>query len=264
MRICVLASGSKGNCTFIESDNTKILIDAGLSKRELESRLSLIGVNPAEIDSILVTHEHSDHINGVGNFARKYGTKVYAHKNTWDILSRKIGPLDSCQEIEFDGRVFYLENLAVETFDVDHDASHCVGFSIIENSKQFTIATDLGHTTEDILTRFSSSDLVILESNHDVQTLQSNPNYPYQLKQRIMSMHGHLSNEVAADAILSMLNGKTRGVILGHLSEQNNTPDLALNAIKKALQKNGAAPNEQFRVDVATQNRVSNIYKIKN
>ncbi|MBQ8762175.1 MAG: MBL fold metallo-hydrolase [Clostridia bacterium] len=263
MRICVLGSGSKGNSTYIEGDNTKILIDAGLSKLELEKRLSAIGVNPSEINSILITHEHSDHIAGIANFSKKYGCKIYAHKDIWPVLSNKFEKIPFENQIEFSGIDFNINELNISTMDLDHDSIHCVGFSVEHNKTKFSIATDLGHTTPQIIKTLSNSDLVVLEANHDIEKLNANPHYPNSLKRRILSDHGHLNNQSTADAIIQLLGKKTRGIILGHLSEENNTPELAIDTIKNTFIKNGAIVEREIRIDIAKQTRPSTIYKIK-
>ncbi len=263
MRVCVLASGSKGNSTFIQTEHSNILIDAGLTKTELERRLGLLGVKPTEIDAILITHEHSDHIKGLSQFAKKFGTKIYAHRKSWDMLASKISDVDNSLQIEFNGNDFNIKDLAVHSFDLEHDSSHCVGFSLMEGSKKFTSATDLGHTTPEIVKNLETSDLVLLESNHDVQTLKNNPNYPFKLKERILSNHGHISNQVAADTIIQMLGKTPRGVILAHLSEQNNSPDLAVRTIRKTFFENKVTPQDEIYIDVAKQDYVSHIFKIK-
>lgn len=263
MRICVLASGSKGNCIYIEGNQTKILIDAGISKLEIEKRLSLINVNPSEINSILITHEHSDHIAGVGNFARKYGCNVFAHKDIWPLLETKIGDLKTSQQIEFSNLPFHLNELNINAFDVDHDALHCVGFSVECNNKKFSTATDLGHTTPEIIKHLYTSDAILLEANHDIEMLKNNPHYPYSLKQRILSNHGHLSNEATAKAIIEMLGKNVRGIMLGHLSEENNSPQKAIQTIQDIFKQNDVKSNQNLVIDIATQKQVSRIFKIK-
>lgn len=264
MRVCVLGSGSKGNSTYIEGENTKILIDGGLSKLELEKRLMQIDVNPSEINSILITHEHSDHISGISNFSKKYGCKVYAHSDAWTVLSDKLVGVEFKNQYEFNGSDFSINELNISTFDLDHDAIHCVGFSVLCNKTKFSIATDLGHTTPEIIHNLSSSDLVVLEANHDIQKLKTNTKYPYSLKQRILSNHGHLSNQASADTLIQMLGNKTRAVIFGHLSEENNTPDLVVDTVKQTFINNGALPEREIKIDIAKQHKPSTIYKIKN
>jgi len=263
MRICVLGSGSKGNSTYIETENSKILIDAGLSKCDLERRLSLLNINPYDIDAILVTHEHSDHIKGVGQFARKYKNKIYAHNQIWNILEDKLGDLSCSQQIEFNGNDFYIKDMVIQSFDVDHDSQHCVGFSVIENNKKFSIATDLGHITPEITQRLSDSEFIVLESNHDIEKLKNNPHYPPYLKNRVLSKYGHLSNDETAKTITQLLGNNTRGIILAHLSEENNTPELAIQTVRNELIKNQVTSKDEMYIDVAHQDHIGHIYKIK-
>ncbi len=264
MRICVLASGSKGNSTFVETDNARILIDAGLSKKELENRLTLIGVSPSSINAILVTHEHSDHIKGLAQFAKAYNTKVFAHRDSWNLIEEKANGIPVDNQIEFNGKDFNILDMSIQSFDLDHDSNHCVGFTIIEGNKKFSTATDLGHMTLDIEQRLKQSDLITIESNHDIQTLLNNPHYPYSLKQRILSQHGHISNEECSKTILSLLGFNTRGVILGHLSEQNNTKEKAIETLNQTLVSAGVTKDDfNLKVYVAEQHTPSKIFKIK-
>ncbi len=264
MRVCVLASGSKGNSTYIETNDAKILIDAGLSKKELENRLTQIGVNPSSIDAILITHEHSDHIKGLGQFAKTYNTKVFAHKDCWALIDEKAQGIPTINELEFNGTDFNILGTTIQTFDLDHDSNHCVGFSVIEGKNRFSSATDLGHMTEKIQNILRLSDLITLESNHDIQTLLNNPKYSYALKQRILSNHGHISNEECSKTILSLLGFNTRGVILGHLSEQNNTPNLAIQTLNNVLISNGVTKQDfNLNIQVASQNSPTKIFRLK-
>ncbi len=264
MRVCVLASGSKGNSTYVETEDAKLLIDAGLSKKELENRLTLIGVNPSSIDAILITHEHSDHIKGLGQFVKTYNTKVFAHKDSWAMIDEKAQTIPVNCEIEFNGKDFNIFGTTIQTFDLDHDSNHCVGFSVIEKNNRFSTATDLGHMTDEILKVLKESDLITLESNHDIKTLLNNPNYTYSLKQRILSNHGHISNEECSKTILSLLGFNPRGVILGHLSEQNNTPNLAIQTLNNVLVSNGVTKDDfSINIQVAMQHTPTKIFKLK-
>ena len=264
MRICILASGSKGNCTYVESENSKILIDAGLSKKEIVNRLSLIKVNPNDIDAILVTHEHSDHIKGLENFAKEYKCKVFGHHDSYGMIEEKCSAIPLSQQVEFCSNDFNIKDLIISPFDLDHDSSHCVGFSVIENNKKFTIATDLGHMTKEIEQKLQTSDFIVLESNHDILTLKNNPNYTYNLKQRILSKYGHISNDECSNTILNLIGYKTRGVMLAHLSQQNNSKEMAINELNKKLIKNNIKQEDfNMYVGVASQDNVSNIFKIK-
>ena len=262
MRICVLSSGSKGNATYIEGDNTRILIDAGLSCAELEDRLLRIGVNPSEINSVLVTHEHSDHIKGLNAFARKYSTSIYAHHDTWQVLDAKLPKIATNKKIDILSKDFSLNELDITAFDLDHDASHCLGYSVMCRTAKVSQATDLGNITDNIIRQIMDSSLIVLESNHDVDTLL-NCSYPLYLKNRILSNRGHLSNLTSSEAVSQMLGYGVRGVILAHLSEESNSPRLAMQTFTDTLSRAGADWLKEIHLDVAHQNKVGNIYKIK-
>ncbi len=263
MRVCVLGSGSKGNCTYIECGDTSILVDAGLSCAQIEKRLKAINVNPFCISAILITHEHTDHIAGACNFAQKYGAKLYTHKETWDVMQQKFDKLPTTSLVDIYDKDFVINDVAVHPFRVSHDAVHCLGYQLGHNDNKVCIATDLGHLTPQIIQTLSSSDLCVLEANHDVKTLLNNPNYPLRLKNRILSNIGHLNNDATADAIVQMLGYRVRGVILAHLSEHNNTPALAYKTVTDKLVSNGATVNKDIYIDLSHQDKVGNIFKIK-
>ncbi len=263
MRICVLGSGSKGNCTFVEGENTRILIDAGLTKADIESRLALIGVNPDSIDSILVTHEHSDHIKGLGAFARAHGVKIFAHPDTWNEMDSKLGAIKSENRIGIYNQDFYINELGIANFDLSHDSRHCLGYSIYDGSKKFSIATDLGFITDSIIKNLADSSLVVLEANHDVNRLKLNPRYPIALKNRILSKYGHLNNQDSAEAVTKMLGYGIRGLIPAHLSEENNTPELVLESLQKAISQAGGNLAKELHVEIAKQHQIGNIYRLK-
>ena len=263
MRICVLASGSKGNCTFIEGEKTNILIDAGLTKAEIEQRLSIIGIDPNSIDSILVTHEHNDHIKGLGAFSRAHNTKIFAHPDTWAAMQDKVGELKNSNRFGIFQNEFYINELAISSFDLSHDSAHCLGFSVIDNNKKFSIATDLGFITDDIIKQLADSSIVVLEANHDISRLMQNPRYPLHLKKRILSKYGHLNNQDSADAVLKMLGYGVRAIIPAHLSEENNTPNLVLDTLSATVSRQGGDLGKEIYVDIAKQHSIGNIYKIK-
>jgi len=263
MRICVLASGSKGNCTFVEGENTRILIDAGLTKSDLEHRLALIGIDPNSISSILVTHEHSDHIKGLGAFSRAHNTTIYAHPDTWAEMDNKIGAIPTEHKMGIFNPDFYINELAVSSFDLSHDSRHCLGFSIFEGTKKFSTATDLGFITDAIIRRLADSSLVVLESNHDITRLKNNPRYPVALKNRILSKYGHLNNVDSANAVLKMLGYGIRGLIPAHLSEDNNTPAIVLATLQRVIAENGGDLMKEIHVDIAKQDQIGNVYRIK-
>jgi len=263
MRLCVLASGSKGNCTFIEGDNTRILIDCGLSKAEIERRLTTIGIDPSSINSILITHEHSDHIAGLNNFAKKYNCKVFAHPATWNAMEKKVADIKTSNCFSITERDFSINELDIQAFGLSHDSAYCLGYSVLNANKKVSQATDLGYIDDSIISQLADSSLVVLEANHDIERLMINPRYPLYLKQRILSNHGHLNNKDSALAVLKMLGYGIRGLVCAHLSEENNTPDLVLNALNNVVANQGGTLAKEIHVDIAKQDSVGNLYRIK-
>ncbi len=261
VRVINLSSGSDGNLTYIESATTKILVDAGLSCKEIELRLSLLGVGGSEIAGILVTHEHSDHIKGIDVFATKFGTRVYAHEDEWNALSSKLKKVPQTQKRSFTCAPFEIGDLTISAFKVPHDSACCVGFNIENQGRHVSICTDLGAISDSILENIYGSELVFLEANHDVKMLQNNINYSASLKQRILSSRGHLSNIASANAILKLARKGTRRVVLSHLSKENNNPTLAYETIKSILESEGTYVGENFNIDVAST-MPGKIYKI--
>lgn len=250
MRICNLSSGSDGNLTYLECGKTKVLIDDGLSCKETIKRLCLLGVSPVDIDAVLVTHEHTDHIKGIDNLCFKYNIPVYVHEDGLTSLENKLTKY--IKLIPFKDNGFEVGSIGVQSFAVPHDVKRCTGYSFYENQKKISIVTDLGHTTTEIIKNLAGSTLVYLEANHDVQTLINNPKYPFQLKQRILGENGHLSNKVSAETIYELLKSGTRQVVLSHLSTENNSPTLAYESVKLALEEHGVIEGTHIKIDVAT------------
>lgn len=251
MRICNFSSGSDGNCTYVETDNTKILIDAGISAALITKNLHEIGVNPFDIDGIFVSHEHFDHIKGIDVFSAKYNTKVFAHANCWQALEDKLKKVTSQNRHYFFDNYVELKNFNVFSCPVSHDAKYTVGYKVSDGKNQFAIITDLGIVTPDIIEFSKSCPLVYIEANHDVPTLQKNQNYSFYLKSRILSNHGHLSNNQSAQAIEQMAINGTRQFVLSHLSKENNTPEMAYNTICKYLQTKDIIEGTHIRIAVA-------------
>ncbi|MFC1845038.1 MBL fold metallo-hydrolase [Thermodesulfobacteriota bacterium] len=251
MKFCVLGSGSKGNATYLESEGTRILIDAGMSGIELQRRLLSIGVELSEIDAILVTHEHNDHVHGVGVLSRRSQIPVYANPATFSAASRTVRKLFSYNEFET-GVSFQIRNLEVRPFAVSHDAQDPVGFRISDNSISFGYCTDTGKVSQLIRHRLSACKGLVLESNHDIAMLQ-NGSYPPYLKQRIRSSQGHLDNEEASLFLKELLHEKLQHVVLAHLSEENNDPQIAYSAAVAALGNNHDCKEIAIRISVAEQ-----------
>lgn len=263
MKVITLASGSKGNCTLISTDTTKILVDQGLTLKDAETRLKSINVDPSEIYAILITHEHSDHIKGVGTFARKYGCFVVANIDEWEVLDSKLGKIDENKKIKYTSLNFYIQDLTVNAFKLSHDAHTCYGYSFYNQGYKVSIATDFGAPTKQILDCLKDSNVLILEANHDENLLLNNPKYSSMLKQRILSSHGHISNKTCAHIIGEIFSSNLKQVILAHLSEENNTPQLAYDTVKSELLKYGIVEGKHIFVDVAMQHSVGHLFNLK-
>lgn len=263
MKVVNLASGSKGNSTLIMSDNIRILVDQGLTNKDIEVRLRSINIEPDTIDAILVTHEHSDHIKGVGAFARAHKTKVYIPVAGYDYAIGKLSNLPITQIVSYASNVFFVGDIEVTAFELPHDSHFCVGYSFTKNSKKISIATDLGHTNFRILHNLQNSDILYIEANHDEQRLLANPNYSDSLKSRILSPRGHLSNISCAKAIAYLIDSGIKQVILSHLSEENNDPMLAYTTVKDYLLSQGIVEGRNIFIDVAMQHTVGTIFEVK-
>ncbi|MDO5725612.1 MAG: MBL fold metallo-hydrolase [Tissierellia bacterium] len=234
-RFCSLASGSSGNCLYIETNTSKFLIDAGLSGKRIEILLKGIGVSPDELDAIFVTHEHSDHSAGVGVLARRYDLKVFGNENTIMSMGKKLDKLfEKNIEIFSSEKSFEYRDILFTPIPLFHDASEAVGYSIEYGNKKISIVTDTGWISNPMKDIIRNSDIYYIEANHDEDMLK-NGFYPWPLKQRILSTRGHLSNEHTANVLTELLNGKNETVILGHLSKDNNTPDIAYETVAKIL-----------------------------
>jgi phosphoribosyl 1,2-cyclic phosphodiesterase len=234
VKISILASSSAGNSAFIATDRTRILIDAGLSRREITKRLAAIGEDIRSLDAILVTHEHCDHTSGLGAVMRcaERRIPVYCTEGTAPFIDW--GESTPALQLFGAGRSFSIGDFDISSFTIPHDAMDPVGFTLCAQGIKVAIATDLGYITDSLRFHLRGTDLLILESNHDLEMLRVGP-YPWSVKQRVMSRRGHLSNEVAADFIQKHLDTRVSTLILGHISEHNNHPELVRNLAAKAL-----------------------------
>lgn len=235
IRICMLASGSKGNSIYISHRDTAILIDAGLPGVEIERRMASRRIAVDTIDAIIVSHEHADHIQGVGVLARKHQIPVHISGRTQQSARDRIGRLPSMAAFSC-GIAFGIKDLVIRPFSISHDAADPAGFIIGCNGRQVGIATDLGTATAMVRQHLKNCCGLILEANHDPQMLEHGP-YPWPLKQRVKSRTGHLSNESARDLLMEVLHDGLTHVILAHLSETNNTPELAMGAVSGPLDR---------------------------
>ncbi|MBI9075155.1 MAG: MBL fold metallo-hydrolase [Desulfatibacillum sp.] len=233
LRICVLASGSKGNSIYVSDGDTAILVDAGLSGVELERRMAARDIDPASIRAIVVSHEHTDHVSGVGVLCRRYGCTAFFTRETWKASAKGLGKIEKCKRF-IPGQEFQIGDMAIHPFSISHDAANPVGFTITGNGAKMGIATDLGIATAMVQRHLSDCDTLLMEANHDVRMLLDGP-YPWHLKQRIKGRSGHLSNEASRELLKEILHDRLSHVILGHLSETNNQPEIALETVAPAL-----------------------------
>lgn len=231
MRIASLGSGSRGNGTLIEDNETCILVDLGFTLKDTERRLRRLGRLPTDVGAVLVTHEHADHIHGVAPFARKYGVPVYVTPGTWDPDRR--GVIPHMEQFNCH-RTFRIGSLGIEPVPVPHDAREPCQYLVSSGGIKMGLLTDLGHITAHVRSQYESCDALLLECNHDVQMLTEGP-YPWPLKTRVGGTHGHLNNEQAAAFLCSVELGRLRHLVISHISEKNNAPKLAMHAIQASL-----------------------------
>lgn len=261
MLFCSLASGSSGNCHLINDGDSSILVDAGLSGRRIESKLKEVDISPGSLTAILVTHEHSDHIHGVGVLSRRYDIPIYANKGTWRGMNTKIGKIKENNIKYFDSvKDFNIRDFNIKSYDISHNANEPVGFSIKKDNIKISIVTDLGYIDENIIEQIGNSDLVVLESNHDEEMLKAG-SYPYYVKRRVLSDLGHLSNEAAGGAIVDLVERNVESVLLAHLSRENNFPELAVATVKNILDDKKIVVGEDLNLDLAYRDRISSIYR---
>ena len=246
MKISVLASGSKGNCTYIASNKTKILIDVGMSNLYIEKKLILLGINPDDINYVFITHTHTDHIAGLKVFLKKHNPKVFLTQDMYNELS------DILNDYEILESRVLLDDLEIDYFKTSHDTDS-VGYIVKNNEKEVVYITDTGYINVKNLKKINNKDLYIFESNHDIEMLMNNPNYPYQIKQRILGDKGHLSNNQCHEYLKKIIGNKTKYIVLAHLSEQNNNPDIALNNLNDI---------ENIKIMIAKQNESTELIEV--
>jgi phosphoribosyl 1,2-cyclic phosphodiesterase len=255
LEICVLASGSRGNAIYVSGGSTSILIDAGLSGIEIERRLNSKGLDPEDLDAILVSHEHNDHIQGVGVLSRRFKLPVFMSSKTEKAAVSQLGNVRVIKNFEC-GSPFMINDLSIHPFSISHDATDPSGFTINQNRTKIGIATDLGIATSVVKEHLKGCSLLVLEANHDEKMLINGP-YPWPIKQRIKSRIGHLSNEASKKLMKEVQHAGLKYVILAHLSETNNTPQKALSEVGRAMSCCNA------RLDVATQNECGALLRLK-
>lgn len=235
LNFCSLYSGSSGNSLFVETEDTKLLIDAGVSSKKIETALTNLSIDPSEINGILITHEHSDHVQGLGTFAKKFHLPVFVNRKTLDAMPKQKEKLDEKNIHLFNlNEKFEIGDLKIKPFAIPHDAANPCGFNIMKEDKKISIATDIGHMTKDIMKHLENSLFLLLEANYDPEVLMYS-RYPYPLKTRIAGPTGHLSNELAGKTISFLLQSGLQEAMLGHLSKESNFPELAYKTVVEQL-----------------------------
>lgn len=250
-RFCSLFSSSSGNSTYIGTSQGGILIDIGVSAKKTADALNNIGIDPKSIAAIFVTHEHTDHINGIRVFAEKHGIKVYSSAGTLTGMENAgiITPKVNADIVPESG--IEIGGMFVRPFRTPHDSRESTGYSVVTpDGKRLAVATDIGKINDTVMDAIYGCDLVLLESNHDIGMLQNGP-YPYFLKERILSNHGHLSNDACAETAVKLVESGTTRFVLGHLSKENNIPSLAFETTRAAMKMAGAVENIDYLLSVA-------------
>ena len=264
MKFCSLYSGSSGNCIFVGNDDTKVLIDAGVSGTRIENALREIGEDACNIQAILITHEHQDHIAGAGTLSRRFNIPLYAAGGTWDKINsdKLLTKIQSENKVSISaGHSFNVGSLSVLPFNIPHDAASPVAYSLKNAYRKVSVVTDMGFVTDEIRANVSGSDIAMIESNHDIEMLKHGP-HPWHLKNRILSRSGHLSNDYAADFAVNLAMKGTKYFVLGHLSDKNNLPSLAYDTVKTSLEKNGFFPDKNIKLFVAPRECIGEVIEI--
>jgi len=261
MQICTLASSSSGNSALLIHEQIRLLIDAGISLRRLSKSMKEINISLEDLDGILITHEHSDHICGLPMICKKYSIPVFAPAGVAEGILEFNHELEPFLQIIPVGIPFSLGNVTISAFHTPHDVRESVGYRITANKRVFAIATDLGHVSAEVLTALIGTDTVILEANHDANMLKTGP-YPFSLKKRILSDYGHLSNRMCGILAKRLYEEGTKCIILAHMSKENNTPDLAYAAVDDALRQAGAVPGENVSLLVAPRSEHSKLMEV--
>ncbi len=265
MRLCSIASGSSGNCIYVGSNETHLLIDTGISKKRIEESLTELGITGEDLDGILITHEHVDHIQGLGVFSRKYKVPIYATKGTICGICgcKSVGdmPEGLYHEIKADERL-RIGDIEVLPFSISHDANEPTGFRMEAEEKAVAVATDLGYYDDYIISKLQGLNAIVLEANHDVHMLEVGP-YPYPLKQRVLGRLGHLSNELTGRLLCNILYDNLKHIVLGHLSKENNYAELAVATVRLEVTMGDTPYNgDDLPLLVASRDKMSEIIDV--
>jgi phosphoribosyl 1,2-cyclic phosphodiesterase len=257
MKFCIIASGSEGNCTLVEDSNGQsILVDAGLSMRRIAGAMAALGRDLSKVNALLISHEHADHLRGAAVLSRRLDVPIFTSAGTASLIKRSFSV--TTRLFPLNGEIKTFGNLEIQAFHVSHDAAETLGFMVREGDNCLAIATDLGTVDLPTLARLQECNAIILEANHDLNMLITG-SYPWDLKRRIQSNHGHLSNDQAAEALLKIAGPSLKLVVLAHLSQENNRPHLALETVRSALDQAG---HTHITVLVASQYEPTNLLEI--
>ncbi len=253
MQVHVLASGSTGNAILLDFKKTKILVDAGISTRRIKNSLEELGTSIEELDGVVITHEHRDHVSGLTTMTKKYNVPVYASMHTWNAMyCRESIPDECCKVLP---KVLEIGEVRIEPFSISHDAADPVGFRFYRGQDKCSVVTDLGFVTEHVKEAIALSDILVLESNHDIDMLE-NGAYPWHLKRRIMSNRGHLSNYDAGWTLARLERKPSMQVFLAHMSQQNNDPELAMHTVSTILTEYGCKLGSEIELYKTYPNRI--------
>lgn len=261
LNFCSLYSGSSGNSLFVETQNTKLLVDAGVSCKKIENSLQDIKVDPSSIDGILITHEHTDHVQGLGTLSRKFDLPVFVNQETLDAMPKQKDkiPDKNIKTFKISDK-FEIGDLLIDPFSIPHDAANPCGFNIYKDDKKISIATDIGHMTNNILKGLEGSLFLMLEANYDPEVLRCS-SYPFSLKSRIAGPTGHLPNEMAGKTISYLLKSGLKNAMLGHLSKESNFPELAYQTVLDELIRNDYNENS-LSLGVASRDKHSKLIEL--
>ncbi len=263
LTFCTLFSGSSGNAVFLGGDQGGLLVDCGMSGRQVLEAMREAGLDPGSLRGLLITHEHSDHVKGAGVVSRQLHIPIYATQGTWMGMEGVIGPVREHNRVVITaGESFFLSGFEVAPFSIPHDANDPVGYRFYQRRHSVAVATDLGYFSQTVADALCGAEVVLLESNHDPDLLRRNPHYPARLKTRILGKKGHLSNEDGAGAAVTLAQSGTKHLLLGHLSSENNTPDMAYRTTHAALTEAGARVGEDVSLHVAARYRASYLYQL--
>ena len=257
LKFCSLYSGSSGNSFLVQSDETKILVDAGVSCKKIVEALASLSIAIEEIDAILVTHEHTDHTQSIGTISKKYDIPVYANRKTWQAMPNQLAKIKESNRLYFDNnKPFTLKDITILPFDIPHDAANPCGFNIIKDKTKISIATDIGHIDEGVLKNLKNSKFLLLESNYEPEVLKYS-RYPYKLKERIASPLGHLSNIEAGKTINYLADYGLENAVIAHLSNENNFPELAYKSVLEQMEE-----SKNLHIEVASRIKPSKFFEV--